>query len=503
MLFNIKNSTFSAIPPKLMKVCKRYTGLTLEQFNDLFNSLQCVDSFIRNHRTSTAALYMYLMKMRTGWPNQDIAIQFSVSETTTRRLISQMRSILKQDLVPYYVNYVRSREDLIEHNTEMSDSLFDPENKGVVMLVCDATYIFIDKSRNYIHQKKTFSGQKKRNFLKVMNVTTCDGTIVYSIGPFPAVQNDASILKYLLEETVIFDNLMQGDILLLDRGFRDVVSAVESKGLIVKMPALVQASTGRNGQLSTKEANRSRLVTALRFIVEIRNGHLKKIWKMFDRNWCSFAQLNLSVDVEICSALINKYYPTFSSNCCNAKEVSSRMMLKLDEENRVGAIVSKDNFQKHIKKFTRFNNFEELPTLTNKHLFLISLGYYPIKQAESYTQMHVKQNSNQFIIWECPMDICQKLFSSLFEDGRDPVLFMMKLNSRFRSNKTHTTYVLIERSAIDENAVIGHYCDCYNGMRTLGCCSHIMTLISFLLVSKGQDLVDPAGFLNHLFDDEY
>lgn len=78
----------------------------------------------------------------------------------------------------------------------------------------------------------------------------------------------------------------------------------------------------------------------------------------------------------------------------------------------------------------------------------------------------------------------------------------MKLNSRFRSNKTHCVYVLIDRTVEDENAILGYYCECYNGWRTLGCCSHTMTLISFLLVTKGQNLHDPSGFLNVIFSDD-
>lgn len=178
----------------------------------------------------------------------------------------------------------------------------------------------------------------------------------------------------------MFDNLINGDILLLDRGFRDVVALLESKGITVKMPSLVQHSE-RKGQLCTKEANRSRLVTALRFVVETRNGHLKTIFKIFNKNWCAYGQVDLSADIEICSALINKYFQTFESNRGFARQVADKMLSKLDDESKVGKIVSKDRFQKQIKYFVRFNNFGELPTLTKDHLFSISLGAYQIKQA--------------------------------------------------------------------------------------------------------------------------
>lgn len=444
------------------------------------------------------------MKMRTGFASEDIANLFHVSRATTDRLINKIRPVLKNDLVPHYVNFIRSRDELIQHNTAMSNGLMDPENERKVMLVCDGTYIYIEKSQNYTHQKKTFSRQKKRNFIKVMNVTSCDGTIVYAIAPFPATKNDASILQYMFDHTIMFDHLLPGDILLLDRGFRDVQKTIENKGIIVKMPSLVQSSE-RKGQLTTHDANRSRLVTALRFIVEARNGHLKSIFKMFDRVWCSYAQLNLSDDVEIYSALINKFHPVIESNKGISTDVASRMLSKLNDENEVGKIVS-DNFQKYFKKFVIFEQFDELPIMPKERLFWISLGAYAIKQAISYTQMHIKVNENFFEVLICPDDIFHQKFSNFLVDDRDPALFMMKINSRFRSQKTHRTFVLIDRKnsandrACDESAVLGYYCECYNGWRTVGCCSHIMTLIMFLLVTKGRRLKDPAGFLNNFFN---
>lgn len=252
---------------------------------------------------AAAALYMYFMKMRTGLPSEDIGNHFNVTSVTVQRLISQIRAVLKRDLVPNYVNYVRTREELIRHNTTMSNGLFAADNEGEVMLVCDGTYIFIDKSRNYVYQKKTYTDHKNRNYLKVMNVTACDGTIVYSIGPFPAGANDASILKDLFDTTVMFDNLSEGDVLLLDRGFRDVVNYLEGKvvkSFVVKMPACVQkVQNAQKGQMTTENANRSRLVTALRFVVETRNGHLKTIWKKFSQNWSSYATKTLDVDTEM------------------------------------------------------------------------------------------------------------------------------------------------------------------------------------------------------------
>lgn len=488
-----------------MKLCKRNTGLSEAQFIELKHSLLSVHTVIACRKTVATALYMYLMKMRTGFPYEDIGNIFHVTKSTVQRLISKIRPILMKDFVPGQVNHVRSREEMIQHNTGMSNSLMDPGNEKKVMLVCDGTYIYVEKSENYMHQKKTFSGQKKRNFIKVMNVTACDGTIIYAIAPFPAVQNDAKILEYLFVKTALFDHLVPGDILLLDGGFRDVVRTIENKGIVVKMPALVQHSV-RKGQLSTQDANRSRLTTALRFVVEVRNGHLKSIFKMFDTTWCAYAQKNLSYDVEICSALINKFFKVFESNKGISSEVADRMLSKQNEENIVGKIVT-ENFRSHMKHFTLFGDFDELPIMPQDRLFWITLGNYSIKQAISYTQMHIKHCENYFDILVCPDHICRQEFSSFSDNDKDPALFMIKINSRFRSQTTHQTFVLLDRTIrneetmdCDEKAVLGYFCQCYNGWRTVGCCSHVTTLLMFLLITKGHGLKNPSGFLNGMFN---
>lgn len=147
-------------------MCKRNTGLSEDQFNDLLHSLRSLPTVIKNSKSAAVALYMYLMKMRTGFACEDIGNVFHVSRTTVQRSIDQIRPILKKDFVPHHVNFVRSRDELIQHKNIMSNLLMDSEDLQKNMLVCDGTYIYVKKSQNYMHQKKTFSGQKKTQLHK-------------------------------------------------------------------------------------------------------------------------------------------------------------------------------------------------------------------------------------------------------------------------------------------------------------------------------------------------
>lgn len=227
-------------------------------------------------------------------------------------------------------------------------------------------------------KKKTYNDQKKRNFVKIMMVVTCDGLIVYALGPYSTLDNDAKIMKSIFENTDAFDHLQRGDIFILDRGFRDCVGLLRNKGFDVKMPGLVQRSETKS-QLSTAEANRSRLVTAIRFVIEVRNGHLKSIWKIFNMTWNSLALKHLKDDIEICSALINYYCCSIESNRGIADEIVDRMLNKINSPNDLSKIVNRTGFQNNMRNFLPFEDFDSLPTLTQLDLIYISLGTYQIK----------------------------------------------------------------------------------------------------------------------------
>lgn len=442
------------------------------------------------------------MKMRTGQPSEDIGNKFGMTRVTVERQITKVREAMMTDFVHNHVNYIRSREDLIQASTTMSRGLFSPDGIPRVMLNCDATYIYINKSRNYQFQKATYNDQKKRNFVKIMMVVTCDGTIIYALGPYKALDNDAKIMKSILEDTDAFDHLENGDIFIVDRGFRDCVPLLRSKGFDVKMPGLVQRSETKT-QLSTAEANRSRLVTAIRFVIEVRNGHLKTIWKIFNMTWNSLALKHLKNDIEICSALINYYFRSIESNRDIADEIIDRMLNRMNLPNGLSKIINRSRFQNNMRQFVPFDDFDTLPTLTLQDLIFISLGKYQIKQAESYCQEHMKQNNSEFAVFMCPDEITREFCQSFYEEDNHPVLFFAKLSSRFRSVKKHQTYILIDSNGEGEHAILAYCCSCYNGLRTVGCCSHVMCIIWFILHIKNRNIPRPAGFLDNYFGNQY
>lgn len=441
------------------------------------------------------------MKVRTALPDEDIGRAFGIKKSTVGRRISKARKALETDFMPDHINYVPDREELLTKSTVMCDGLFNP-NGNKVVLVCDGTYIYINKSSNYKVQRQSYTDQKKRNFVKIMMVVTTNGYIAYALGPFKPGQNDAKVLEEIDTKTNVFDMLENGDIMLLDRGFRDCIDHFKAKGLDVKMPALLQRSANKK-QLSTAEANKSRLVTALRFIVEARNGHMKTVYKIFNTVWNPVAIPHLMTDFQICASLINCYHCSIESNHPFAGEMAALMLSRLNTPNEVFRITSKKDIQQILKTFAPFEDVGSLPTLQHQDLVRISLGKYQLKQAQSYCSQHIKANEGSFNVFSLSDELCQTHFASFYNDDCEPILLLAQLDSRYRNRKHYNTFLLVNRIGNNEKTVLGYCCECYNGLRTIGCCSHVMTVIWFTLYTKNRNIPNPAGFLDDYFEKNF
>ena len=70
------------------------------------------------------------------------------------------------------------------------------------------------------------------------------------LGPYPANQNDADIMKTIIEDPNGLCNFLRSnDVFVLDRGFRNVVKYLEEKNFEVLIPSL----KGKRKQFSTEE----------------------------------------------------------------------------------------------------------------------------------------------------------------------------------------------------------------------------------------------------------
>lgn len=456
-----------------------------------------------NSDQAADALFMYLMKLRTAKSDTEIGFLFNVSRDTVARRIEMARKSLKRDVVPKYVNREWSRDELIAHKTVLSHKLFDDGNQCTAHIILDGTYIFIEKSKSHQSQKGTYNSHKKRNYVKVMVGTAPDGFIIFVAGPFMAGANDASITSTLLSENIpALKNFQPEDVAIVDRGFRDCVVDLVNKGFIVKTPACSALGT----QLTTKEANKTRLVTRVRFDIERMNGVMKNTWKTFGAVYESQKVPVMMTDFEIASALINRKKTSLARTDASSELIAARMLSRLDQPNELDEVIRKPYFKKfRQKEFILFENPSLFPKLTMDDLFAISCGPYQIEQAKYYGRSHLEDHNNQFEAFTLPDDVLRANsdLSKLLANEGNAVLIMTSQKSRFVSTTVHRSYVVFDPFVLDYQSILHYCCDCKVGRRTVGCCSHVMCIIHFFGYAQyNGGIAKVAKHLENIFDRE-
>lgn len=491
---------------KLSDEMRSNTGLNQSQFDILLSELPTLTATFKNKKIAEIALLAYLKRMRTGHTYDQIRFGLDLSYKTVKKYINAARTSLLCDIVPKHLGFENlSREFLIQNTTEMAKLLCNTDD--TLVTIWDGSYVYCNKSLNHELQRRTYSGQKCRNLIKPMVCVTTNGLYVDIFGPFEATQNDATIMEVVFDKYYgpIMNKSKPGDILLLDRGFRDNKAMLTQLGFVLKMPEFVHKDDD-TGQLTTDKGNSSRLVTANRFSIEARNGNIKSIFHVFDTRWCAYDLQHFMDDYRIGAALINKFFQSIQPNKNDAAEMAERMLNQVHTPNDLQAIVKSNQFQREIKEFS-VGNLEDLefPKLTEADLKRISLGNYQIKLMSSYCVEHMKYANDQFsfFVWNeskhsiFVRDIIEK--KAIVK----PTLILVDLHSRFRNRKIYRVYVLADASIDGFEAICGYTCECRHGLRTVGCCGHIMAVIGYLgfLQHNRESLKEVSAFLRDLFEE--
>lgn len=436
---------------------------------------------------ATMIVKVYLMTLRKGLTMDELHCKFRITLVTIRRFLKLAREAFTVDIVKKEFGFANtSREILLSHMTQHTTKLHCGNDPTRIITIWDGTYIFAEKSGNYEFQKKSWGVHKNRNLVKPMVVVSPDGYIVDIFCTYAATANDAKIIETVFAtELDVMRVLKPKDVILADRGFRSSPADLKKYGLIWKLPAM--SENGR--QLTTKEANNSRLVTRCRWPVEVINGHIKSIWRIFDQRWRTGALEHLECDIHIAAAIMNKYLhtPLLSDGDDNA--VIERILEKFYSSSRpaFNAIVqNKNGFQKELKatgKFTSINseNFE-FPRINLKELReYIGMGTYQVEQAQRYTVTHMRNNFGFFESKTCEVDLIQQYFHYQIQEKelKMPALVVTNMSSRHRSGVKYQTIVFFDNVRRGAAAIISYCCGCINGQRTVGCCSHVMAIIYY------------------------
>lgn len=442
-------------------------GISKLNFDDLV--LHVTSMRNTQNRTVRNAVGILLFKLKSGLSNGLLATLCGFRcRRQVAEIVESARKAIMKDFVPHNLGFDHiTRQNVIDnHTTDISKQLFSDPISDTVILVLDGTYIYIQKSSMYKFQRLSYSMHKGRPLVKPFLVTTTTGYILEVFGPYLANgrNNDASIIKNIMETNRcnILNFLNENDVLVIDRGFRDSIDFLNECGFKTQMPVFLPKSCTQH---STSDANSSRLVTKIRWVVEAANGRLKK-WRFLDNVVCNSHIPSIGDYVRIVCSLINKYRPPLKSDDPNDLGNGFQMlMMAKKNENVLKNLCDTEphyKYRANSKSWKRIDAHDaavNFPTLSEEDVRQLTFGTYQIRQANSYIREHVDE-TGQYAI-----DVSQM----------ESDLIHCRLQSRHSSSTLYNLWI-----KFTDCAVTSWYCQCKSGARTLGCCSHICSVIWYL-----------------------
>lgn len=479
-----------------------WTGRTKQDISAILNETPSLTEC----REPKTALAIMLAKLTTGEPNERLALIFHISRRKLERLMKSAREAMINEYVPRHLGWDHiARETLLQRNLSVPNALFEnPENNKLITVI-DGSYVYIYKSSNFGFQIDTYSPHKYQNLLKVFMVVCSDGYIIDVTGPHGAKKSDASISLDILnnEEHPFHVFFNQGDIFILDRGFRDAMDELEAFGYEAHMPASVAVG---ETQLTTSQANESRMLTMVRWVVEVINGRIKRDFKLFRQEYFHNAMSHMFADFRIAAALTNAFHVPIKDNI-QAPAFLERIALRREMPNVLAEYVQRRRLNGQRIAFQNMDaalpGLETFPRLTQDDLILLALGTYQLKLTNSYYAEHIRPDGEYTIgLYRDSVELTQNLNEAGIP-GESLWLLRGRIKSRHTRARKHYSYVVVKDGESGLDAIEHYYCSCKAGKRTVGCCAHVMVIIWYLGYARYEDYIhQPARFLNSVIIDQ-
>ena len=203
-----------------------------------------------------------------------------------------------------------------------------------------------------------------------MLITTTTGYTVAAYGPYlsDTSNNDAAMQKDILvnNKDGILNWIAEHDIIVVDRGFRDSTGVMRALGLDVCMPEFLN---GRH-RFDALEANRSRFISKIRWVVESANGRVKH-FKLLNQTIQNSTIPQLRDYLQIACALVNAYRVPVISSFSNGDQTAAKMLACLHEPNLLRLRLSNEIL--HWSNYDA-SDLIDFPVLTVNELRLITVG---------------------------------------------------------------------------------------------------------------------------------
>lgn len=473
---------------------KYLTSLTKAQFNELYEYCDPIRVQGGARYIKKIHLITFLCKLRQGITDELLKMIFQYS---TRQSVSLVISTVRQSLALRFVSEnigfgAIDRNTFIQrHVTDFSNRLYNPQPETRrAIVVIDGTYTKIEKSSNFRVLRQSYCRHKGYHLLKPALLVAPDGYILAIQGPYfsDSQNNDAAML--LKEFNDDLEGMRawfeEGDIVLVDRGYRDATDFLVGLGIRYEMPAFLQRNAR---QLHTEDANRSRLVTKSRWIVESRNGHLKSIFKFFGKVIPYAHVPHLSNFYCIAGGLINRWHRPIIMQGAD-EDLARTMLERAQEVNVLQARIEVDNMLIRRGEWVHFdeNLVQDFPHLDLQYLRDLCFGVYQVYLAPGYIQDKRQREANDVIEYD--------------QNRLEPNLLRLRIYSRHQNRTRYQLFISYNNDNDDDPPIMGYYCTCKCGARTLGTCAHVASVLWYLGYARHEENIKypPTSILNHVLD---
>ncbi|CAF0869461.1 unnamed protein product [Brachionus calyciflorus] len=345
--------------------------------------------------------------------------------------------------------------------------------------------------------------------------------ILKEIGAFPASKNDAKIIKMCFSQDKDLENLLRkGDVILLDRGFRDSIQYLENKELRAMMPAFIAKE--RKQYLdeipkpesflssinpncfndSSDEANDKGETQTQNESQKKRKNLQKKLKKnrtVFGTNLNNYSNPNISS-----SNMTSK--PNVLSTVQSPKPSTDKDYKIIMESIKISLVLPPQLSYENIK-LKKVRDAKQIPNgrvyRVQKENVIRILNQFGTKSKNII-------KPNDYVCDSC-ISSCESKSNKLKE-----VYDSLNLDQELNTSDLNPNEINQEiddddgKKAIKKNSIFIQYDpkiendnaidECRNGARTVGCPSHISSLIYYLSIGRySQNLKIPGKDLEKIF----
>ncbi|KAJ8685642.1 hypothetical protein QAD02_021435 [Eretmocerus hayati] len=165
------------------------------------------------------------------------------------------------------------------------------------------------------------------------------------------------------------------------------------------------------------------------------------------------------------------------------------MTREIQDINELAEEVERKRWNRRSSLLTKVTSAETVDSLemTESDLKVLFTGSYQLSQAISYLAEIYDDDGN--------------IALSYVKESPEVVRF--EVRSRHINRKAYKCFIKYSSQGYGLDAIKGHCCECANGLRTIGCCSHAASIIYYLSHARYlSKVVKPAEILSRIFDYE-